>query len=137
MNGKSYFFKSDKYWRFSNGEPDPGYPKLIRKGFAGIPDNVDAAFVWSGNEKIYFFKGKQYWKFDPEKRPPVDKDYPKPISNWEGIPDDIDAALRYDNGYTYFFKQGQYYRFDDMKFKLNIQKQCHIFDLQASYQFII
>ena len=35
---------------------DDGYPKEIEKGFEGIPNNVDAAFVWTGNEKIYFFK---------------------------------------------------------------------------------
>ena len=117
-NGKSYFFSGSNYWRFSDRKPDPGYPKPIEKGFDGIPDNVDAAFVWSGNEKIYFFKGSQYWKFDPEARPPVDEDYPRPVTNWEGIPEFIDDALQYDNGYTYFFKQGEYYRFDDMRFKV-------------------
>lgn len=30
--------------------------------------------------------------------------YPKPISNWEGLPNSIDDALQYSNGYTYFFK---------------------------------
>ena len=38
---------------------DDGYPKEIEKGFEGIPNNVDAAFVWTGNEKIYFFKVRQ------------------------------------------------------------------------------
>ena len=46
----------------------------------------------------------QYWRFDPTQRPPVRESYPKPLSNWEGLPDNIDDALQYSNGYTYFFK---------------------------------
>ena len=118
-NGKSYFFKGDKYWRFTEGKMDRDYPKPISKGFDGVPNNLDAAFVWSGNGKIYFFKGKQYWRFDPRKRPPVKKDYPRPISNWEGVPDFIDDAIQYTNGYTYFFKKGLYYRFDDRSFRVD------------------
>lgn len=119
-NGKTYFFKGDKYWRFSEvGIMDRGYPKDFSKGFDGIPDNVDSAMVWAVNKKIYFFKGSQYWKFDPEKKPPVDRSYPRPVSNWEGIPNRLDAALQYKNGKTYFFKNGKYYRFDDEKFQLD------------------
>ena len=29
----------------------------IRDGFPGVPDNLDAAFVWSGNGRIYVIKG--------------------------------------------------------------------------------
>lgn len=35
-----------------------GYPKSISKGFKGIPNNIDAAFVFKGN--LYFFKGKTH-----------------------------------------------------------------------------
>jgi len=119
-NGKTYLFKGSQYWRFTNTSPDPDYPKDISKGFDGIPDNIDAAFVWSGNGKIYFFKGPKYWRFDPDQRPPVKSSYPRPISNWEGIPDDIDDALQYTNGYTYFFKKGSYWRFDDRAFRVDI-----------------
>jgi len=119
-NGKTYFFKGSKYWRFSDvGKMDAGYPKQLDKGFSGIPNNVDAAFVWPVNDKIYFFKGSIYWKFDPDKSPPVDSSYPRPITNWDGIPENLDSALQYSNGKSYFFKNGRYYRFDDKNFILD------------------
>jgi len=118
-NGKTYLFSKDQYWRFTNKNRDSGYPKPISKGFAGIPNFIDAAFVWSGNGLIYFFKNGDYYRFNPEERPPVKSTYPKPISNWEGIPDNIDDALKYKNGFTYFFKNGQYWRFDDRAFKVD------------------
>ena len=71
-----------------------------------------------------FLQGSEYWKFDPEKKPPVSRSYPKPISNWDGIPNNIDSALKYSNGYTYFFKDGRYWRFDDTKFKVHMLITC-------------
>lgn len=118
-NGKTYFFKGSKYWRYDNKKLDGDYPKSISDGFNGIPDNIQAALVWSGNGKIYFFKGSKFWRFDPTQKPPVKSMYPKPISNWEGIPDNLDDALQYGNGYTYFFKNGLYYRFNDRTFAVD------------------
>ena len=113
-NGNSYFFKGSQYWRFSElGKMDSGYPKEISEGFEGIPNNVDGAIVWSANDKIYFFKGDKYWKYDPDASPSVDSSYPRPISMWKGIPDNIDAAVTYSNSKAYFFKSGKYYKFDD------------------------
>lgn len=94
----------------------------VLSGFTGIPDNVDAALVWSGNGKIYFYKGSKFWRFDPAQRPPVKSTYPKPLSNWQGIPDSVDAALQYTNGYTYFFKGGSYWRFNDRTFSVSVLK---------------
>lgn len=120
VNGKTYFFKGSEYWRVSNMTVDLHYPKPISKGFAGIPNDIDAAFVWSGNGKIYFFKNDKYWRFEPTQRPPVREGlYPKDISNWEGIPNNIDDALQYSNGFTYFFKNGQYWRFNDRAFRID------------------
>ncbi|KAB7503369.1 Matrix metalloproteinase-14 [Armadillidium nasatum] len=115
-NGKTYFFKGGKYWRFTDLAIDESYPKEISKGFAGIPNNIDTAFVWSGNGKIYFMKGDEYWRFDPALKPPVKLVYPKKISNWIGIPNDLDGALMYSNGYTYFFKLSQNLNKEDEKF---------------------
>ena len=66
-NGKTYLFSKDQYWRFTNKNRDSGYPKPISKGFAGIPNFIDAAFVWSGNGLIYFFKNGDYYRYDHEK----------------------------------------------------------------------
>ncbi|XP_022914436.2 matrix metalloproteinase-14 isoform X2 [Onthophagus taurus] len=118
-NGKTYFFKGTKYWRYNGRRMDGDYPKDISSGFAGIPDDIDAAMVWSGNGKIYFFKGSKFWRFDPMQRPPVKSTYPKPISNWEGIPNNLDDAFQYSNGYTYFYKNGAYYRFNDRAFAVD------------------
>ncbi|XP_055380264.1 matrix metalloproteinase-2 isoform X2 [Condylostylus longicornis] len=118
-NGKTYFFKGTKYWRYSGGKMDGDYPKEISEGFTGIPDHLDAAMVWGGNGKIYFYKGSKFWRFDPIKRPPVKATYPKPISNWEGLPNNIDASVQYTNGYTYFFKGDKYYRFNDRTFSVD------------------
>ena len=118
-NGRTYFFKGSQYWRYSLTTMDKGYPKLIADGFVGIPDDLDAVFVWSGNGKIYFFKDSNYWRFDPELQPPVRHSYPRPISNWEGVPDHVDDVIQYSNGYTYFFKQGLYYRFEDTSFRVS------------------
>uniref|UniRef100_A0ABD2WDK6 Peptidase metallopeptidase domain-containing protein n=1 Tax=Trichogramma kaykai TaxID=54128 RepID=A0ABD2WDK6_9HYME len=118
-NGKTYFFKGSRYWRYIDKIKDGDYPKYIDEGFTGIPDNIDAVTVWTGNGKIYFYKGSKFWRFDPFDKPPVNKSYPKPIANWLGIPDHLDAAFSH-HGYTYFFKDESYYRFNDRNFAIDI-----------------
>ncbi len=76
-------------------------------------------------------KGSKYYKFDPEKKPPVPRSYPKSVSNWEGIPNNIDDALKYSNGYTYFFKGGKYWRFDDSRFTV-----CHGRNRSKNYYYV-
>lgn len=54
---RTYFFKGNQYWRFQNKKASSGYPRLISNWFHGLPDNLDAAFVWGRNGMTYFIKG--------------------------------------------------------------------------------
>lgn len=62
--------------------------------------------------------GKEYWRFDSKNDPPVSSRYPKAIKNWIGLPSNIDAAFKWENGLTYFFKGTNYYRFNDADFEV-------------------
>jgi matrix metalloproteinase-14 (membrane-inserted) len=48
-----------------------GFPQDMSNGFPGIPNNVDAVFVWGGNGKLYFIKDEFFWKFDHSTKPYV------------------------------------------------------------------
>jgi len=73
--------------------------------------------VWERQDLL--LQGLPVLEVDPEREPHVLSSYPKPISNWEGIPNNIDEAIQYTNGYTYFFKNGFYYRFNDRSFQVD------------------
>merc|ERR1712142_979792 len=113
---KFYCFKGNQYWRFSEKttKPDPGYPKDI-SNWSGLPPYINAAFEWSNGKSeqhLFFFKGSQYWKYDTiENR--MEFGYPKSISNWKGVPSNVEAVLRWNDGKTYIFKEGNYWRLHD------------------------
>lgn len=76
-NSRTYFFKGDKYWRYSGHKVDYGYPKSISV-WKGLPANIDAAMKWR-NGKTYFFTGSTYYRFDDWELQ-VEADYPKSIA---------------------------------------------------------
>lgn len=105
-NGFAYFFKGDKYVRYSISEDkvDDAYlaPPLIGDGWpgmreAGFDRDLDAAIAW-GNGKIYFFKGDRYVRYDIA-GDRVEDGYPRSIAEmWPGMGNagfgaGIDAAI--------------------------------------------
>ncbi|XP_007944227.2 interstitial collagenase [Orycteropus afer afer] len=66
--GKTYFFVSNKYWRYDENKRsmDAGYPKKIGRDFPGIGNKVDAVFMKDGF--FYFFHGTNQYKFDPKSK---------------------------------------------------------------------
>ncbi|XP_043573989.1 vitronectin-like [Chiloscyllium plagiosum] len=72
--GKTYIFKGDSYWRFSDGILERNFPRLIKDGFPGIPNNIDASLAVpacniDGKERVYFFKGNSYWEYVFQNQP--------------------------------------------------------------------
>ncbi|XP_062859590.1 matrix metallopeptidase-21 isoform X1 [Trichomycterus rosablanca] len=68
----AYFFKGTQYWRY-DGENDQAlsedadgqqYPRLISKGFPGVPSPIDTAYYDRRDSHIYFFKGSMVYRFD-------------------------------------------------------------------------
>jgi len=116
--GHLFLFQGSSYWRFENiNQLSPGYPRLISTGFKGVPDNPDAAFIWSGNGRIFFIKGNQYYRYT--RGVGTDYGYPRPLSVWTSLPSRVDSAFQWTNGRTYFFSGTQYYRFNDRNFKVD------------------
>ena len=76
-NSRAYFFKGDKYWRYSGRRVDYGYPKSISV-WKGLPAKIDAAMKWR-NGKSYFFAGSTYYRFDDWELQ-IEADYPKSIA---------------------------------------------------------
>ena len=64
-NGRMYIFADDDYYRYDELKRriDYGYPRKIKNAWHGVPDNVDAVFIWR-NDKTYFFKGSQFYRMD-------------------------------------------------------------------------
>ncbi|SMY08464.1 hemopexin repeat-containing protein [Flavimaricola marinus] len=89
----------------------------------------DAA-VLAPNGKHYFFAGSVYWRFDAAKGA-VDDGYPLAISNWTGVPNNLDAAYRMRGGYNfdkiYFLKGRRVWRYDfpDGKVDAGYPKPIH------------
>lgn len=118
-----YFFKGDQcyLYTFQNGKGfvlSSSYPHSIASEFPGVPSNLDAAFVWSGNGKPYFFKDDKYYRFTRGSM--VDAGFPRSIAAWKGLPKKIDAAFsNRGNSRTYFFSGANFYRFHDIDFKVD------------------
>ncbi|KAK2168565.1 hypothetical protein LSH36_16g14041 [Paralvinella palmiformis] len=114
-----YLFSGDKYWRYDNYGLRPGYPKLIKIGFPGLPSDIDVAFVWGKNGRTYVFKGYQYFRLSgagSQTRGTVVSGYPRDSSIWNinSVFSQLNAAFTWHaNDRTYMFSGDQYIRFDD------------------------
>jgi matrix metalloproteinase-14 (membrane-inserted) len=50
-DGSYYVFKGSKYWKLTEDSVESGYPRPISQDWPGLPDDIDAAVMWSENKK--------------------------------------------------------------------------------------
>uniref|UniRef100_H2ZQ62 Fibronectin type-II domain-containing protein n=1 Tax=Ciona savignyi TaxID=51511 RepID=H2ZQ62_CIOSA len=96
-DGPLVFFKGSKYWMFNGARIMEGYPKHVST--LGLPSTgnfkMDAALNWRRSKRrrrTYFFVKNQFYRYNEEKGK-MDRGYPKPMSVWRGVPNNIDAAM--------------------------------------------
>ncbi|XP_055589673.1 matrix metalloproteinase-18-like [Uranotaenia lowii] len=93
-DGRAYFFKGTKVWRFRGSRLEAGHPRLISDSFRGLPNSIDATFV-DGKGDIVATKGGQYWTYDAGKKRASSV---MPISSLQGVtPPSLDAAVYFGN----------------------------------------
>ncbi|XP_078065085.1 matrix metalloproteinase-17-like, partial [Mustelus asterias] len=90
-DNKIVFFIGNRYWLFLNTQVEKGYPRPI-SDFGLRMDHIDAVFVWPSNGKTYFFKGPDFWRYD-EQTASLDAGYPKQVTLWKGIEEDLDGVM--------------------------------------------
>ncbi|XP_058627285.1 matrix metalloproteinase-25 [Onychostoma macrolepis] len=113
-DGHIVFFIGNQYWVFRDTVSLPGYPRPLSElglctSAGGLPERVEAVFVWPHNGKTYLFSDGEYWRFDEvgsERK--LEEGYPKPASIW-GMPSHPDDIIGFLDGDTYFFKDSNYW----------------------------
>lgn len=120
---KAYVIRGGDYLRYDveADATDPGYPKPISNGWAGLAAlgfaaGIDAA-ADLGTGKVYLFKGGKYVRVDQNANA-VDAGYPLSIAeHWGGLGaagfgDGLDGATNWGDGTLRFFKGGSTVRYN-------------------------
>ncbi|MEE6521136.1 hypothetical protein FKM82_019196 [Ascaphus truei] len=105
QDGNIFFFKGSNYWKYDNDRMEPGYPKKIKDGFPGVPNNLDAAFTQPAivakggkvirEERIFFIKGNNFVLYDPATG--TNTSTQSLQEDWAGVKLPITAALSFKN----------------------------------------
>ncbi|TRY88579.1 hypothetical protein DNTS_034552 [Danionella cerebrum] len=116
-SGNIWFFQGQNYWVFDAERQITGPDSVRRLGLA--VSDIQAALMWGDNkaQKIYFFKKGSYWRFN-QRENRVESMHPRSMSDWRGIPSDIDAAFQDRFGFAHFLRGKQYWKFDPVEVRV-------------------
>ncbi|XP_061674166.1 stromelysin-3 isoform X2 [Syngnathoides biaculeatus] len=109
--GNIWFFRGDSYWVF-DAEMHVQGPESFRALGLSVT-GIRAALRWGHDPDFdtYLFGSDGYWRFSPRHNR-LESPYPRAMSDWGGIPVDVDATFRDAYGYAHFIRGRQYWKFD-------------------------
>ncbi|KAG8455884.1 hypothetical protein GDO86_001904 [Hymenochirus boettgeri] len=115
--GNIWFFHGSKFWVFDGKLQASGPFQLSDIGLS--VSHVQAAFMFgvNKNKKTYLFRGGEYWRFNPETRH-VESWHSRSMGDWRGVPKNIDAAFKDEQGYAYFVQGRHYWKFDPVHLRV-------------------
>ncbi|KAG9263109.1 collagenase 3-like [Astyanax mexicanus] len=113
LRGEKIFFKNSFFWRISgSGQAEQ---HLIKSFWTDAPDNIDAAYENTAQDKLYLIKDQKVWAlfgYD------LVQGYPKSLSSL-GLPTKVKkiSAALYDKNTrkTLFFTDNYYYSYDESR----------------------
>lgn len=131
-NDTVYFTRAEYLYSFTN----TGLERIVKRlygyhvsdVFPGVAPDINAAFYYRPNSTVYFFRQYHYWAYDMGHRhrtgslqaQPL-KGYPRLITDFEGMPANIDAIYS-DNSGTYHIFYGVFFAtFTDDQFKIGMK----------------
>ncbi|XP_073526664.1 matrix metalloproteinase-28 isoform X2 [Phyllobates terribilis] len=114
-DGKFYFFKGGRCWRYKGSRLEAGFPRKCSD--QGLPRHPDTALYFHPLGHLVIFKGDKYYVFN-EKSLTVEPYYPRSLQDWKGVPHNTNAALYHPNGSIYFFGGENYWTFDQDRLKV-------------------
>ncbi|XP_069828808.1 matrix metalloproteinase-28 isoform X2 [Dendropsophus ebraccatus] len=114
-DGKFYFFKGGRCWRYKGSRLEVGFPRKCSDH--GLPRHPDTALYFQPLGHLVVFKGDKYYVLHEESLT-VEPYYPRNLQDWKGVPHNPNAATAHPNGSIYFFRGENYWTFDQNSLKV-------------------
>ncbi|XP_019355051.1 matrix metalloproteinase-28 isoform X2 [Alligator mississippiensis] len=114
-DGKFYFFKGGRCWRYKGSTMEAGFPQKCSA--SNLPRHPNAALYFQQLHHLVLFKGPKYYVVSEETLQ-VEPYYPRSLRDWNGVPAEVNGALTHHDGFVYFFQDDQYWKFDQGKLQV-------------------
>uniref|UniRef100_A0A8C8VK91 Peptidase metallopeptidase domain-containing protein n=1 Tax=Pelusios castaneus TaxID=367368 RepID=A0A8C8VK91_9SAUR len=114
-DGKFYFFKGGRCWRYKGSTLEVGFPQKCASG--NLPRHPDTAVYFQQLRHLVLFKGPKYYVVSEESLK-VEPYYPRSLRDWNGVPTETNGAVTQQDGFVYFFRDNQYWKFDQAKLQV-------------------